>query len=128
VGNFLADPKRILNQGIISLDEEDPLGQLADSARLDAAVHLLQLSEDQLDAILEVREVLAGLTHRKCHRSRQGVCILCLSEACRSFSTYAAGSEGFVVHMYARHGLTYLPSRDGRRCLTMDHFAVDSPG
>jgi hypothetical protein len=61
LGNFLADPKRILNQGIISLDEEDPLGQLADSARIDAAIELLQMSDDQLDAILEVREVSAGL-------------------------------------------------------------------
>jgi hypothetical protein len=53
--HLLASPGEALNQGVLVRDGEDPRGQLADGARMDALIEQLQLSDEQLDSILMVR-------------------------------------------------------------------------
>jgi hypothetical protein len=58
--HLLANPGQPLNQGVLVRDGDDPRGQLADGARMDALIEKLQLSDDQLDSILMVRTDLHG--------------------------------------------------------------------
>ena len=53
--HLLANPSQPLFQGVLVSNDDDPMGQLAGGARMDAAIEQLQLSQEQLDAILEVR-------------------------------------------------------------------------
>jgi hypothetical protein len=62
VYHLLANPGQPLNQGVMVRDGEDPRGQLADGARMDALIEKLQLSDDQLDSILMVRNNWHGET------------------------------------------------------------------
>ena len=59
--HLLANPAVPIIQGTIIRSDEDPRGQLAGDAQMDAALEQLGLSENQLDAILQVRATTQGI-------------------------------------------------------------------